>query len=98
MVPTKKAHMLLDYASDEGKQHEMQEILFRAYFSEGKNITSEVVLRELAGEAGLDVEKAMTAIKSSKASDKFEEAIKESLRKGVAIIRTSLHTYNSFQS
>ena len=92
MIPTKKAHMLLDYASEEGKQHKMQEILFRAYFSEGKNVTSDAVLRELASEAGLNVDKAMTAVKSSKASDKFEEAIKESLRKGVAIIRSSLHT------
>ena len=82
MVPTKKAHMILDYSSKEGKQHEMQEILFRSYFSDGKNITSDDILKGLASEAGLDVDKAMAAIKSSKASDKFEEDIKESLRKG----------------
>ena len=83
MVPTKKAHMILDYASEEGKQHEMQEILFRAYFKEGKNITSDSVLRELASEAGLDVEKALSCIKNSELSDKFEEDVKESLKKGV---------------
>lgn len=82
MVPTKKAHMILDYASTEGKQHQMQEVLFRSYFSDGKNITSDDVLRGLANEAGLDADKAMTAIKNSKASDKFEEDVKESLRKG----------------
>lgn len=79
---------MLDYASREGKQHELQEILFRAYFAEGKNITLDEVLRQLVSEAGLDVDKAMAAIKNPKASDKFEEEIKESLRKGVA---TSSH-------
>ena len=82
MVPTKKAHMILDYASEEGKQHEMQEVLFRAYFKEGKNITSDEVLKELMSETGLDVDRAMSAVKNSKASDKFEEDVKESLRKG----------------
>lgn len=82
MVPTKKAHMILDYASKEGKQHEMQEILFRSYFSDGKNVASDDILTGLASEAGLDTDKAMAAIKNSKASDKFEEDIKESLRKG----------------
>ena len=86
MVPTKKAHMILDYASKEGKQHEMQEILFRSYFSDGKNITSDDVLRGLASEAGLDSDKAMAAIKNSKASDKFEEDIKESFRKGKILV------------
>ena len=82
MVPTKKAHMILDYASEEGKQHEMQEVLFRAYFKEGKNVTSDEVLKELMSETGLDVDRAMSAVKNSKASDKFEEDVKESLRKG----------------
>ena len=86
MVPTKKAHMILDYASKEGKQHEMQELLFQSYFSDGKNITSDEVLRELASKAGLNVDKAMAAVKNSEASDKFEEDVKESLRKGMKII------------
>ena len=83
MVPTKKAHIILDYASKEGKQHEMQEILFRSYFSDGKNIASDEVLRKSASEAGLDVDKAMAAIKNSQASDKFDEDVKESLKKGI---------------
>ena len=74
--------MILDYASEEGKQHEMQEVLFRAYFKEGKNVTSDEVLKELMSETGLDVDRAMSAVKNSKASDKFEEDVKESLRKG----------------
>ena len=80
--------MMLDYSSKEGKQHELQEILFRAYFAEGRNITSDEVLRQLASEAGLDADKAMAAVKNTKASDKFEEDVKESLMKGVA---TSSH-------
>ena len=75
--------MILEYASIERKQHEMQEILFRSYFSDGKNITSDDVLRKLAGEAGLDVDKAMAAVKNKQTLDKMEKDVKESFRKGV---------------
>lgn len=94
MVPTKKAHIILDYASEEGKQHELQEELFKAYFAEGKNITSDAVLKELASKAGLDVDKAMAAVKDSKASDRFEEAVKDSLRKG-AVVGSSVNAQYS---
>ena len=32
VVPTRKAHILLDYALKEGKQHELHEKLFEANF------------------------------------------------------------------
>jgi len=82
VVPTKKAHILLEHAAREGKQHEMQEILFRSYFSEGKNVNSEPVLRALLEEVGLDPDKALASLQDKEAVQHFEEGIREALRKG----------------
>ena len=82
VVATKKPHILLDFASKHGKQHELQEVLFQAYFSEGQNVSSDKVLKELASKVGLDTDKAMAALSDKQYACDFEEGIKESKMKG----------------
>jgi predicted DsbA family dithiol-disulfide isomerase len=48
------AHRLVWYAAQQGKQDEVVETLFRAYFLEGKNIGDVKTLTHIAAEAGLD--------------------------------------------
>jgi predicted DsbA family dithiol-disulfide isomerase len=48
------AHRLVWYAAQQGKQGEVVEALFRAYFLEGKNIGDLKIITHVAGEAGLD--------------------------------------------
>ncbi len=48
------AHRLIQLAHKEGKQDEMEERLFRAYFTEGKHIGDPATLQAIAAEAGLD--------------------------------------------
>jgi predicted DsbA family dithiol-disulfide isomerase len=48
------AHRLIDYALGRGKQDAVVEALFRAYFTEARDIGERDVLGELAAEAGLD--------------------------------------------
>jgi predicted DsbA family dithiol-disulfide isomerase len=48
------AHRLVWYAARQGKQDEMVENLFRAYFLEGRNIGDLKALTHVAAEAGLD--------------------------------------------
>jgi predicted DsbA family dithiol-disulfide isomerase len=48
------AHRLIHYAQTEGKQHALVESLFRAYFTEGRDIGDRQVLAELGAGAGLD--------------------------------------------
>jgi predicted DsbA family dithiol-disulfide isomerase len=48
----------LHWAELEGRQLALKEILLRAYFSDGENIASHDTLVRLAGEAGLDAERA----------------------------------------
>lgn len=50
---TVNAHRLLHRAGELGKQDEVAEALFRAYFIEGANLTDTKVLADYAGEAGL---------------------------------------------
>jgi predicted DsbA family dithiol-disulfide isomerase len=57
-VNTVRAHELLHFAKSEGRQPELVERLFRAYFTEGRNIGSIDELAEIATEVGLDGDKA----------------------------------------
>ncbi|MCK0517123.1 DsbA family protein [Williamsia sp. DF01-3] len=51
---TRKAHELLHYAKQHGKQLEMAERLFAAYFSEGRHLGRDEELAELGADVGLD--------------------------------------------
>lgn len=59
---TFQAHRLLQLAKQQGKDNEMEERLFSAYFTEGKNIDDRQVLLGLGAELGLnatDIAKAL---------------------------------------
>ena len=58
------------------------QILFRSYFSEGKNVNSEPVLRAMLEEVGLDPEKALASLQDKAAVQCFEDGIREAMRKG----------------
>lgn len=51
---TLNAHRLLAYGGQQGRQHEVAEVLFTAYFIEGANIADIDTLAGIAGRAGLD--------------------------------------------
>ncbi len=51
---TLNAHRLLHFAKTKGKQSEMKERLFHAYYTEGKNVSDTESLSLLAAEIGLD--------------------------------------------
>jgi predicted DsbA family dithiol-disulfide isomerase len=60
------AHRMVWYAAQQGKQGEVVEFLFRAYFLEGKNIGDLKILTHVAGEAGLDQVEAEAFLASEK--------------------------------
>lgn len=62
---TVKAHELLHFAKAEGLQHEMEERLMSAYFTEGRHVGRIDDLVDLAVEVGLDAEKTRQALDSS---------------------------------
>lgn len=48
------AHRLMHFAESKGKEKEMNERLFKAYFTEGKHIGDHATLASLAEEVGLE--------------------------------------------
>jgi len=63
---TVKAHELLHFAKANDLQHEMEERLMSAYFTEGKHVGRVDDLVELATEVGLDADQAREALESSR--------------------------------
>jgi predicted DsbA family dithiol-disulfide isomerase len=70
------AHRLLHWAAEEGRQRELKHALFKAYFTDGENPGSHEVLVRLAGEAGLDRERAKEIL----SSDAFAQETREQER------------------
>ena len=63
------AHRLLHWAGLEGRQRELKHALLRAYHGEGRNPGAPDVLVELAGEVGLDPQRAAAILASGEFSD-----------------------------
>ncbi|MBN8423149.1 DsbA family oxidoreductase [Microbacterium esteraromaticum] len=62
---TVKAHEVLHFAKSKGLQHEMEERLMSAYFTEGRHVGRIDDLVALAVEVGLDEDETRTALESN---------------------------------
>jgi len=67
------AHRLLHWAGIEGKQQELKEALFTAYFTLGDDPSSHEVLLRVAGEVGLDTVAAAEVLKSDQYAGEVRE-------------------------
>lgn len=70
------AHRLVQFAKDRGKADEMEEALFKAYFTEGKNIDDHQTLITLAEGIGIDP----TETRSILQSEKYTNAVKHDIQ------------------
>jgi predicted DsbA family dithiol-disulfide isomerase len=74
-VNTFDAHRLAAWALDVAgarAQHELHQRLFRAYFTDNRDLADHAVLAELAGETGLDAGRAAEVL----ATDAYAEAVR----------------------
>ncbi len=76
------AHRLTHYAGERGRQTGMEERLFAAYFTEGKNIEDHAVLCELAAGEGLDRGEALAVLESGQYGDDVRADIEQARRLG----------------
>ncbi|CAN7711256.1 DsbA family oxidoreductase [Duganella sp. LjRoot269] len=67
------AHRLLHWADLEGKQRELKEALFSAYFTQGEDPSSHDVLLRVAGQVGLDTGVAGEVLQSNQYADEVRE-------------------------
>ena len=70
------AHRLLHWAGIEGKQRELKHALLKAYHGDAENPGAHDVLLRLAGEVGLDVERARAIL----GSDEFSADVRAAER------------------
>jgi predicted DsbA family dithiol-disulfide isomerase len=80
---TLNAHRLLTYAEHQGRQHEVAEVLFNAYFIEGANITDVDTLAAVAQRGGLDEVAAKTYLASDADRDAVANADLEARNAGI---------------
>ena len=79
------AHRLLHWAElqGEGRQKALKEALFKAYFTDGQSPGSHEVLARVAGEVGLDAERAREILASSEYADEVREREQFYLSQGI---------------
>lgn len=85
---TRKAHLASEYAREQGKADEFHREVGRAYFTDGKNIASEQVLKEIAGTVGLDGDEMMAEVESGKYDTRLEEAKAKAAQLEIEVVPT----------
>lgn len=81
MVNSFKAHRVLQLAKTRGLGDAAEERLFRAFFTEGRNIADDDTLLELGKEAGLNE----TEIRSSLSDERYSDMVKQDIQEARAI-------------
>lgn len=74
---THKAHELIHFAKDQGKQGEAEELLFRSYFTDGKNVDDIPTLIQLGKEIGLEEAALKAALENGTYVNRVNEDINE---------------------
>lgn len=77
------AHRLSHLAKQHGLQDKAEEILFKAYFTDGKNIDDIPTLILLGTEIGLDADKVKTALENNSYTDDVRQDIYKASQIGV---------------
>lgn len=82
---TLNAHRVIAWAGEAGhhRQDRVVERLFKAYFSEGKNIGDKAVLSEAAGEAGMDPSAVATRLETDEGLAEAQQAVAHAHQIGV---------------
>jgi predicted DsbA family dithiol-disulfide isomerase len=80
---TLEAHRLLHYAEQHGRQDELAEELFKAYFIEGANITDPEALAAVAERAGLDRAKVAAYLASDTDRDIVQQGDAQARSAGI---------------
>ncbi len=77
------AHRLLHLPKKHRKQHEAEEALFRAYFTEGKNIDDTETLADLGESLGIDRDEVLKMLSSDAYDDEVRMDLHEARQIGV---------------
>lgn len=80
---TTNAHRLARFAAEAGRQREVVEAIFRAYFNEGGDIGDIAVLAEIAGAAGMDRDATLARLRSDEGAAEVRGQAASASRAGI---------------
>jgi predicted DsbA family dithiol-disulfide isomerase len=80
---TRRAHALMLLAQQEGKQLALVESLFKAYFTDGVDLTSLENLLQIAEQSGIDKQKAIAVLSNDESLKIIESSEKELQKLGI---------------
>ena len=80
---TLNAHRLMRWSHVEGKQHDMVERLFMAYWNEGRDVGDAATLAGIANEAGMDGKAVAAKLATDADADKVGQEIATASRMGI---------------
>ena len=88
MVNTFKAHQLLHWASDQGCQTALKEALFKAFFTDGRDVSDAEVLADVCGSVGLDPSEALAVLEDARYGLPVREDQREWVEQGIQAVPT----------
>src|SRR3954468_3540181 len=77
------AHRLMHFAGERGQQDAMAEALFRRYFEQGADLTDKAILADIAAQAGMNRDEALTYLTSDADRELIEEQDRRARSTGV---------------
>lgn len=87
---TINAHRLLRWAEAEGVQDQMAEALFKAYFVEGKNLTDNETLADIATDVGMDGQVVKRLLAGDADRKQVQEEMQHYQKMGVRSVPTMI--------
>ncbi|PKR81503.1 disulfide bond formation protein DsbA [Brumimicrobium salinarum] len=83
LVSSKKAHQVIQMAKTKGLGNQAEEVMFKAFFTEGKNIADKSSLISIGEEIGLSKDEVETALSDNKYAEMMNADIAEARQIGV---------------
>lgn len=78
------AHRSMRFAAESGKEHELEMSLYRAYFTDGLDISDHAVLADRAASIGLDRAQLLAYLQSDAAVSEVRDEIREAMELGIS--------------
>lgn len=101
MHNTFNVHQLLHWADQQNRRHDLKMAFFAAHFTDGRDLSDDAVLADVAAEIGLDRSEALTVLADQRFATEVREAeqfwIKQGIQGVPAVIFNQQHLVSGAQ-